>query len=56
MIPSPRNIVEQWVAAFNKADLDAMAALYHSDAVNHQVAYEPVAGRDAIKMTFERIC
>ncbi|MEM8959073.1 MAG: nuclear transport factor 2 family protein [Pseudomonadota bacterium] len=53
MSASPRKIVESWVEAFNRADIDALAALYHEDAVNHQVAYAPVTGRAAIKEFFE---
>jgi limonene-1,2-epoxide hydrolase len=55
---SPREVVEAWVAAFNAADLDALAALYAEDAINHQVTYGPLAGRDAImamlRMDFAR--
>ncbi len=41
--------------AFNRADPDALAALYHEDAVNHQVAAgPPVEGRDAIRAMFAR--
>ncbi|WP_222950703.1 nuclear transport factor 2 family protein [Sphingomonas sp. JC676] len=29
-----------------------MAALYHADAVNHQVVRDPVVGRDAIRAMF----
>lgn len=50
----PRDVVSAWVAAFNRADVDALTALYHHDAVNHQVALEPVVGRDAIRSMFER--
>jgi hypothetical protein len=31
-----------WIDAFNRADVDALAALYHADAINHQVAESPV--------------
>jgi hypothetical protein len=31
-----------------------LAALYHPDAVNHQVTQEPVEGRGAIGAMFER--
>ena len=31
---------------------DAIAALYADDAVNHQVVFEPVVGRDAIRAMF----
>lgn len=48
----PRAVVEAWVAAFNSADADALAALYHEDAINHQVANEPVEGRAAIRAMF----
>ena len=49
---TPRQVVETWVTAFNRADPDALAALYADDAVNHQVAETPVAGRDAIRRMF----
>jgi ketosteroid isomerase-like protein len=51
---SPKTIIQAWVAAFNAADVPALAALYHEDAVNHQVAEQPVAGRDAIRDMFAR--
>lgn len=53
-ITSPRNVVRQWVDAFNLADIDKLAALYDVDAVNHQVVHEPVTGRDAIRAMFEK--
>jgi limonene-1,2-epoxide hydrolase len=49
---SPRRVVEAWVEAFNRADADTLAGLYAEDAVNHQVANEPVAGREAIRAMF----
>jgi len=48
----PRELVLAWVDAFNRADVDALAALYADDAVNHQVAESPVHGRDAIRAMF----
>ena len=50
----PRELVEKWVAAFNRADADEMAAFYTDDAINHQVVQEPVVGRDAIRAMFAR--
>ena len=47
-------VLERWIAAFNGADADAFAALYHPDTVNHQVANDPVAGRDAIRAMFAK--
>ncbi len=50
--PSPRSLVSAWVAAFNRQDVDALAGMYAEDAVNHQVAEAPVAGREAIRAMF----
>jgi limonene-1,2-epoxide hydrolase len=49
----PRTVVEKWVDAFNRNDVDALAGFYSEDAVNHQVAEEPVVGREAIRAMFE---
>jgi limonene-1,2-epoxide hydrolase len=51
---SAKLVVRRWIAAFNNADVDAITALYRPDATNHQVALEPVVGRDAIRAMFER--
>lgn len=50
----PRELVLAWVEAFNAADADALAAFYHPDAVNHQVALDPVEGRESIRAMFAR--
>jgi limonene-1,2-epoxide hydrolase len=47
-----RELVKQWVEAFNQADPDSLAAFYAEDAVNHQVVREPVIGRSAIREMF----
>ncbi|MEM7120017.1 MAG: nuclear transport factor 2 family protein [Pseudomonadota bacterium] len=49
---TPREVVEEWVKRFNAADVAGLAALYHDDAVNHQVTQEPVEGRRAIEAMF----
>ena len=49
---SPKTVARRWIAAFNAADPDALAALYREDAVNHQAALEPVIGREAIRAAF----
>lgn len=54
MSGSPKTVVLAWVEAFNAGDVEALAALYAEDAVNHQVAYEPLAGRAAIRGLFEK--
>jgi limonene-1,2-epoxide hydrolase len=48
----PKDIVRAWIDAFNRADVEALAAFYANDAINHQVAEEPVEGRDAIREMF----
>lgn len=48
----PRQLVQAWVEAFNRADADALAELYSQDAINHQVAEAPVEGREAIRAMF----
>jgi ketosteroid isomerase-like protein len=50
----PRELVHAWVEAFNRARPDEVAAFYHEDAVNHQVAQDPVEGKAAIRAMFER--
>ncbi len=50
----PREVVAAWVEAFNRADVEALAGLYREDAINHQVALEPVEGREAIRAMFAR--
>lgn len=50
----PKELVEAWVEAFNRADADRLAAFYAEDATNHQVAESPVVGRAAIHAMFAR--
>ena len=44
----PKELLIRWVERFNAADVPGPSALYAEDAVNHQVANEPVTGRKAI--------
>lgn len=48
----PKELIEKWVAAFNSADVDVLSDFYHEDAINHQVANEPVFGKNAIRQMF----
>ena len=50
---TPRETVEEWVRRFNAADVAGLAALYHDNAVNHQVTQDPVEGQKAIRAMFE---
>ena len=49
---TPKQTVEHWVEAFNRADADALAELYAEDAINHQVMNEHLHGRQAIRQMF----
>jgi hypothetical protein len=49
----PSEIVLAWVAAFNRADAQALAEFYSETATNHQVAESPVVGRAAIREMFQ---
>ena len=48
----PKEVVQLWVDAFNNHDVEAITALYHENATNHQVANEPVVGIEAISRIF----
>lgn len=48
----PIEIVKLWVEAFNEGDANKIATLYSDDAINHQVANEPVEGKKAIHNMF----
>jgi hypothetical protein len=51
---SPKDIVKTWVEAFNRADVEGLAALYSERAINHQVAQDPIEGKEAIRAMFAR--
>ena len=50
---SPKQLVQEWVRRFNEGDIDGLASLYATDAINHQVVMEPLHGRAAIRHMFE---
>jgi ketosteroid isomerase-like protein len=46
---TPKEVVTQWAAGFNRHDAAAAAALYHEGATNMQVRWgEPVRGQQAM--------
>jgi limonene-1,2-epoxide hydrolase len=49
----PRELIKAWVEAFNRRDLEQLAAFYREDATNYQVPEFPVSGRDAIRAMFK---
>jgi limonene-1,2-epoxide hydrolase len=51
---TPKEVVENWIVAFNAGDAVALGELYAEDAINHQVMWDPVEGRAAIQSMFQR--
>ncbi len=49
--PTPLEVVNDFCAAVNKQDLDAVIAFFADDAVYHNIPLEPIVGRDAIRET-----
>ncbi len=49
----PKEILNQWVDAFNNADVELISELYDDNAINHQVANDPIVGKKAIRKMFE---
>ncbi|MFA8342873.1 MAG: nuclear transport factor 2 family protein [Rhodothermaceae bacterium] len=49
---SPKELIQQWVEAFNKGDAELISRFYAEEAINHQVANDPVTGKNAIKEMF----
>ena len=50
----PKEVLQQFIEAFNAADAEGLSRLYDENAVNHQVAGEPVTGKKAIREFFVR--
>ena len=48
----PKELVEKWVDIFNEGNADKIIELYHLDAINQQVANEPIKGKEAIHEMF----
>jgi limonene-1,2-epoxide hydrolase len=51
---TPKECIAVWLDAFNAGDADRLAELYSENAINHQVAEQPVEGRAAIRAMFAR--
>jgi steroid delta-isomerase-like uncharacterized protein len=51
-VPTPKEIVKTWSDAFNAHDTMKIGECYSEDAINFQVADEPIRGKEAIKSGF----
>jgi limonene-1,2-epoxide hydrolase len=49
----PKELLQQWVDTFNKADANALAEMYADDAINHQVNNKAIEGKEEIFKMFE---
>jgi hypothetical protein len=50
----PKELITHWIEVFNRGNAGELAEFYHEDAVNHQVANEPVSGKEAIREMFTK--
>ena len=48
----PKELIKKWVELFNQGDSKNISELYHENAVNHQVANEPIEGKQNIYKMF----
>lgn len=54
--PTPQEVAQQWVTAYNRHDPEAAAALYHEDVTNLQLPWgQPVQGREAMRATYLKV-
>lgn len=51
-MPTARQIIEQWISAFNTANIELLESLYAEHAVNHQMPNEHIEGKAAIGNMF----
>ena len=49
---TPKEVLRECIDCFNVADAARIVELYADDAVNHQVANEPIAGKAALYEMF----
>jgi limonene-1,2-epoxide hydrolase len=49
----PKDVIDQFVTLFNRADSTGLGELYAENAINHQVANKPVEGKENIRRMFE---
>jgi len=49
----PREVVKNWVSAFNRGDADAVAKFCSEDAINHQVVQDPILRQQGLPLPTE---
>lgn len=48
-----KDLIQNWVHAFNQADYQTLESLYAENAMNHQMPNAPVVGKQAIGEMFK---
>lgn len=49
----PKELIKNWVESFNEGDFEKISSFYHENAINHQVANEPIVGKSEIREMFK---
>ena len=51
---TPTELIREWVARFNRADIDGLVQMYAENVVNEQAVFsEPIVGREAVRQLLE---
>ena len=54
---TPKQVLQDWVSAYNACDPHALIELYHEDAENHQVAFgDPALSRWLLSLLQQPCC
>ena len=55
----PKEVVLQWIIAFNNKDIRALSKLFDESCTDHQVTNEPITGKETpckyLKMNLKRL-
>lgn len=50
----PKELIKEWVKAFNRGNAEDISQFYAENAINHQVAQSPVVGKSDIRNMFSK--
>ena len=49
---NPKDVLQKWIELFNEGNANKISELYYENAINHQVANEPIEGKENIRKMF----
>jgi hypothetical protein len=52
---SPGKVVEAWIEAFNRRDIESLLTLYADNAITHQAPESFVTGKEALRSLYEEL-